>query len=262
MMKKSESENSKRSRMLFAAGLFLVILAVFELAGIQTEKLQEETAYEKMMQAAAEDQTKTHAKTRGKDKTSSDKTFDYREWNIDFEALQSINEDIIGWIRFDYNGINYPILKGNDNEEYLDTLPDGTKNLAGRIFMDSLCASDFTDFHTILYGHNMKNLTMFGKLKLYRMKQGYYEQNKYFTIYLPDAVCRYEIFAWYEVQNEDSVYQVGFQDREAFDTFVEQMIQRRYRDTSVAADGEDTIVTLSTCSVKGKRFVVHGKLVG
>ncbi len=128
--------------------------------------------------------------------------------------------------------------------------------------MDSLCASDFTDFHTILYGHNMKNLSMFGKLKLYRMKQGYYEQNKYFTIYLPDAVCRYEIFAWYEVQNEDSVYQVGFQDREAFDTFVEQMIQRRYRDTSVAADGEDTIVTLSTCSVKGKRFVVHGKLVG
>lgn len=98
MMKKSESENSKRSRMLFAAGLFLVILAVFELAGIQTEKLQEETAYEKMMQAAAEDQTKTHAKTRGKDKTSSDKTFDYREWNIDFEALQSINEDILSLI--------------------------------------------------------------------------------------------------------------------------------------------------------------------
>ena len=105
----------------------------------------------------------------------------------------------------------------------------------------------------------MKNLSMFGRLKQYRTTEGYYEDNRYFTIYTPDQIFRYEIFAWYEADAADPVYQVEFTDEEAFGAFVDQMLERRYRDTGVTADRQDKIVTLSTCSTEGKRLIVHGK---
>ena len=262
MMKKSVSENSKKKLLSFAAGLFLFGIACYQLMNIGAEYQQERDVYARFQDAADDDNDSNSRRQAAKKQADNSSEFDYRKFQIDFDKLKKINEDIIGWIRFDKNGINYPVLQGKDNEEYLNILPDKTKNAAGSIFMDYMCSSDFMDSHTILYGHNMKNLSMFGKLKQYRTIDGYYEKNRYFTIYVPDQIYRYEIFAWYEVGVEDGVYQVGFTDEEAFGTFVDQMLERRYQDTDVSADQQDKIVTLSTCSTTGKRFVVHGKLIG
>ncbi len=100
---------------------------------------------------------------------------------------------------------------------------------------------------------------MFGSLKNYNLKEDYFQENRYFTIYTPEKTLRYEIFAWYEAAADDDVYQIGFAADELFAEFVEQMLARRVYDTNVTAGREDRIVTLSTCSANGKRFVVHGK---
>lgn len=73
-------------------------------------------------------------------------------------------------------------------------------------------------------------------------------------------MLRYEIFSWYEANADDMVYQVGFQPDGFFLTFIEKMVKRSSRNTGVTVDENDKIVTLSTCSANGKRFVVHGKL--
>ena len=243
------------------AGILLLGIASYQLIDIGAQYQQGKDIYARFWHAAKENEDKNETRQKAKKQADNSGEFDYRKFKIDFDALKEMNEDIIGWIRFDKNGINYPVLQGRDNEEYLRILPDKTKNASGSIFIDYLCSADFTDSHTIIYGHNMKNLSMFGRLKKYRTVEGYYEKNKYFTIYTPDQIYRYEIFAWYEVGVEDSVYQVGFTDEDVFGEFVDQMLERRYQDTNVTADETDKIVTLSTCSAAGKRFVVHGKLI-
>lgn len=247
MMKKSVSGNFKRNIFFCAAGAVLMGTALYQLTGIGMESKERKDFYGRIEKSAVEESS------------SEEKTKE--EVTIDFDTLKKMNEDIVGWILFDKNGISYPILQGKDNEEYLYTMADGTKNPAGSIFLDALCSPDFEDAHTIIYGHNMKDLSMFGKLKQYGIKKDYYQENKYFTIYTPDGAFRYEIFAWYEAAEDDSVYQVGSWEEESFGEFVAQMIKRRYRDTEVTAGKNDKIVTLSTCSSAGMRFVVHGKRV-
>lgn len=95
---------------------------------------------------------------------------------VDFERLQEENKDIIAWLYCPDTEINYPVVQSKDNEYYLRRLLDGTWNIAGTLFMDYRNAADCSDLHTIIYGHNMKNNTMFGSLPKYS-KQEYYEEH-------------------------------------------------------------------------------------
>ena len=271
-MKNSVSGNSKEKkkvrvqfkmrRAVRAAGLLLCGLSLWHLAEIGTQSRTKTDIYHEMEKEVLTNTVADTEEERDEAETAAEekKPFDYRTVSIDFDGLKEKNEDIIGWILFDYNGISYPVLQGEDNEEYLYLMADGTKNPAGSIFMDALCSMDFTDAHTILYGHNMKDVSMFGKLKYYRLSKDYYEENKYFTIFTPQEILRYVIFSWYEVEEDDRVYQVGFLE-ETFDAFAEEIGRRGLTDTKITAGGRDKVVTLSTCSVEGKRFVVHGKLI-
>ena len=73
---------------------------------------------------------------------------------VDFDALKEKNEEIIAWIYIPDTNINYPVVQGEDNRKYLNVMPDGTPHFSGSIFMDYRCEADFSDPHTILYGHN------------------------------------------------------------------------------------------------------------
>lgn len=87
---------------------------------------------------------------------------------IEFGELQKINPDIVAWIRIDGLGIDYPVVQGEDNEHYLYYTFRGEANVAGSIFLDYRNKADFSDSKIILYGHNMKNGSMFGSLKKYQ----------------------------------------------------------------------------------------------
>ncbi len=95
---------------------------------------------------------------------------------VDFEALRKENGDVVGWLYCEDTPINYPIVQSEDNDYYLRRLLDSTWNIAGTIFMDYRNAPDFSDWNTIIYGHNMNNDSMFGTLQDYK-KQAYYEEH-------------------------------------------------------------------------------------
>ena len=112
---------------------------------------------------------------------------------IDFEELQKINPDIVAWIRIEGLGIDYPIVQGTDNEHYLHYTFRGEANVAGSIFLDYRNKADFSDSKIILYGHNMKNGSMFGSLKKYQDESVLLE-NQIVTIYLPgNKVWKFEV---------------------------------------------------------------------
>ena len=127
--------------------------------------------------------------------------------------------------------------------------------------MDYMNKSNFGQRNTIIYGHNMKNGSMFGSLKDYRDK-AVYDKSPYFWIYTPNRIYKYEIFSCTEVDKFGMNYQITFRDKEDFQEFIYQAKEQSLYDTGVDVDYTDTIVTLSTCTGNdATRFVVQGKRV-
>jgi sortase B len=182
---------------------------------------------------------------------------------IDFNYLQEINPDIIGWIFMEKENINYPIVKGQDNYFYLTRLPDKTPNRLGSIFMEHKNKPDFSDDTTVLFGHNMLDDSMFAPLENYR-EQWYYDEHPYLYIFTPDATYRVEVFAGYVVEAKDigSLHQ-KFESIEEKRDFVANSILRSTFKSNVHIDDDDRFVSLFTCAYdfSDARYVVQGKLV-
>lgn len=183
--------------------------------------------------------------------------------NIDYDYLKSINPDFIAWLYFPCFDISYPVVKENYVNEYLRVTFDGIPNKAGCLFVDVLSSDDFSGMHDMIFGHNMKNETMFGKLK-YLNENEYQEKlsdNPYVYVYTPDNIYQYRVFGYYvttvgsqsysEIKNEKEYY--------AFLDYIKSNSIITFPD-EVDLSPEMPLLTLSTCSGKsgsGKRFVIH-----
>ena len=179
---------------------------------------------------------------------------------IDFTQLLSVNSDIVGWLRIRALDISYPVVQGKDNDYYLHRTFEKTDNFAGCLFVNSYNMGDFTDQNTIIYGHNMKNGSMFGKLKNFNDPE-VFKKSRYFWIFTPDFIYQYRIFSASVVDKTGLTYQISFTDDE-FDQFISRAYSNSVVDNQdVTVTKEDRIVTLSTFTGDDStRFVVMGKL--
>ncbi len=185
---------------------------------------------------------------------------------VDFEKLKKANPDIYAWISIPAANVDYPILQSeDDNGYYLNHTVNGTKSVYGSIYTEDYNSKDFSDFNTVIYGHNMKNGTMFGSLKKFR-DASFFNENRFITIYAPDRVLKYEIFAATTWDNQHILLSRNFERRNNCRIYLDEIFAVRdmnsqiKKDMSVTAD--DKIITLSTCmNDKSKRFLVSGVLV-
>lgn len=169
--------------------------------------------------------------------------------DVDIDGLRSKNSDIAGWIFFENEDISYPIVNSGDNIEYLRKTYDGKNAKAGSIFMDGLNKSDFSDAHTIIYGHNMKDLSMFGKLRYYAMDDDYILGHEFFQIITADKKYRYKIISYKVVADDSDVYTIYKNGGNDFETFVGNVLRGgSYYNNDVAVNANDHMITLSTCS--------------
>lgn len=179
---------------------------------------------------------------------------------VDFASLQQINPDVKGWLYIESLDISYPIVQGADNDEYLHTTYEGKSNYAGSIFIDYQNSGEFTDCNTIVYGHNMKNQSMFGKLKLFKEKEKY-KDSVYFWILTPAGSYRYQAFSAYYTDAESDSYTLFSGPGDEFVQYLAKMSERSEvpLETPVM-DQNSRIVTLSTCAARdsSQRFVVQG----
>lgn len=177
---------------------------------------------------------------------------------VDFLQLKAVNEDIVGWIYLEaIPSISYPIVQGEDNDYYLKHTVEGKRNSSASIFMDYRNMSDFSQANTIIYGHNMKNQSMFGLLKQYK-KEEICASSPYIWILTPQGEYRYEIFSVREVGDQDDVYShLDFQAEE-LKVYMEQMQSHSVVPFAHIFEGTEKIITLSTCTTKAtKRCVVQ-----
>lgn len=186
----------------------------------------------------------------------------YMKNPVDFTALQGINDDIIGWLKVGALDISYPVTQAQDNDYYLHLTFELVQNAAGCIFVDYQNRQDFQDDNTIVYGHNMKDGSMFGTLKNF-VQDGVYESDPYFWIYTPERIYKYEIFNCSTVGAVSNTYTLEFGSRKEFQDYLDKALMQSQVDSSkVKVKSSDKIVTLSTCTGDEEtRFVVQGKLV-
>lgn len=195
--------------------------------------------------------------------TSAEEGEEVREQRIAFEELKAQNEDVIGWIEIPDTEISYPLMQGDDDQYYLKHTFSGNKNSAGSIFVEYQNKPDLTDRHTIIYGHNMKNGSMFGGLKEYR-NASYLVEHPMVYIDLEDGTHAYQIFSCYETPANSNTYTIGFasQPDGRYEQFVQTLKNSSAYDTGIDVSKNDRVITLSTCTKRSEnRFVVHAKRI-
>jgi len=142
-----------------------------------------------------------------KEKDSGPEESKEPDTKIDFNGLRAINGDIVAWIQIPGIGVDYPVVQGEDNEHYLHYTFDGKANKAGSIFLDYRNRADFADRKVILYGHNMKDGSMFSNLKKYQ-DAGFRKAHGKVFLYLPDRTLECEIVECRQVSVRDSIYEI------------------------------------------------------
>ena len=185
-----------------------------------------------------------------------------------FKNLQADHEDICGWIKFDCLDIDYPIVRpaeSKDTEYYLRRDLDGNYSTAGTIFIQKVNHPDFNDNCTVVYGHNMTNLSMFGTLKQFRDKE-FFDENKYFEIYTPGHILKYAIKSAFVYDDRHLNYSFDFDEERDFMNFAEEASNPKSLVKNVRDDVEikwgDKLVVLSTCTnYDPERYLVVGVLV-
>lgn len=204
-----------------------------------------------------EELTKLCLKT-GDAKTAS---FLEPEIEVDFDRLKAVNPDIIGWILIPGTQVNDPVLKHPEEDAYyLTHTPEKKESKLGSIYMHHDAAADFTDAHTILFGHNMRSGQRFGELSEYADRE-FAEENPDVWIFLPGETLRCTVYSAYACPVEDLTYTIGYQTgEEAYrDLLCHTVKSSRIRMEDLPS-GMDRIITLSTCTDsgdKGRRFVVN-----
>lgn len=221
------------SVILLAAGVWIYqIISEYQKAEREYEQLQEYVKVEKNTRDP--ENTKPNVAEDDKEGEKQEETV-----TVDFAPLQAINPDIVAWLRIP-GVLEYPVVRGEDNSYYLNHTVQKTYNIAGSIFLDYRNERDFSDSKNIIYGHNMKDGSMFHVLRNYQ-DIDFFQKHTDMEVYLPDGrILNYQITTCEQVSADSEIYQ----------------IERGY-----VEDNKGNEIILSTCSARTSiRIIVKASL--
>ena len=188
---------------------------------------------------------------------------------LDWEALQKVNPQIRGWLyqKSSKYTIDFAVVQSKDNQDFLYRLFDGTWNSMGTPFIDYRCTEPFAQFMTVIYGHRMKNHTVFWYLADYRNDPEYYKECPTLDLMTPEKDYTVEVFAALTIPSDSPRYQFNFPDDASKQEYLDWVRANSTLQTDVTVTPEDKIIMLSTCSreddarLGDARAIVYGKLV-
>ena len=238
----SKNSGSRRSRknpwrVVFVVSLVVLIAALIGLGAIAFQYISQQRAYDDLEQYAS---------------LSDSENMTLADLTVDWDALRAVNPDIVAWIYVPDSPINYPVVQGDDNEEYLHKAFDGSTGWlasAGTIFLDSTNSSDFSDRNSALYGHHMNDGLMFASLSDWQNND---EFNAHRDIYVltPQGNYRLKTFALVKTTGDDALVQTTFSSDESYQSYIQDKFDRsvttQQGEVLSAADIRQSML-LSTC---------------
>lgn len=185
---------------------------------------------------------------------------------VDFEKLENENADIYAWLQVPGTDIDYPVVQSRtDDTFYITHGIDRTENIAGAIYSERLNKIDFSDAHTVLYGHNMRDGSMFAGLHAFE-DNTFFQEHREIKVYTADAVRTYKIFASYRYDDRHLLKSYDCSNADIYREYLEEIKKQRSleanMDTEMEVTTEDRILTLSTCHRAGNdsRYLVQAVL--
>lgn len=185
---------------------------------------------------------------------------------VDWKALKKVNPDVQGWLYQKGTVINYPVVQGTDNDTYLHTRFDKQWSGGGTLFVDYRMEKDFKGFNSIIYGHHMKDGSMFRSIRGYTKEEGYYDKHKTLELATPHGNYHLVVFsAFITKATDEDTYKMTYDEAEK-QAYIDRAWERSElsitRD-SVDVTKDDRLVTLSTCAYdyEEARYIVMCKMV-
>ena len=243
--RRKKKKNNLLTNIIMVVAVAVFCISAFQLVRIGKGYYDGRSEYEKIRELAIEKNKK-----------------DGPKFQVNFDELRTLNPDTIAWLRFDPEpaAINYPVVQGKDNEEYLHKTFSANENTLGTIFLNVDNNANFLDENSLIYGHYMNDGSMFRHLEDYKDKK-FWEANPYFYIYTPDGQeLVYHIYSVGEVLDTSETYLTDFPTNDDYQKFLDMTKDVAMYDTGIEVTTGDTIVTLSTCTSANNdhRFVVRG----
>lgn len=214
----SKNSGSRRSRknpwrVVFVVSLVVLIAALIGLGAIAFQYISQQRAYDDLEQYAS---------------LSDSENMTLADLTVDWDALRAVNPDIVAWVYIPDSPINYPVVQGDDNEEYLHKAFDGSTGWlasAGTIFLDSTNSPDFSDQNSALYGHHMNDGSMFASLSDWQNNDEY---NAHRDIYVltPQGNYRLKTFALVKTTGDDALVQTTFSSDESYQSYIQDKLDR------------------------------------
>ena len=248
---------------------FTAILSLYMIASTLIIGKQEQTAFDELTAIVEQEKEKTDFSESEQQVPEQEKTESTEPTVLpEYAELYEKNGDLFGWIKIDNTPINYPVMHTpEDPQYYLRRAFDKSSSQSGTVFMDGACFEGCGNY--IIYGHHMKNETMFGTLPNYAEKD-YWEEHRIINFDTVYEHGEYEVIAAFfgVVLAED---EPGFRyyrykdltDPEIFEEYMDQLKTVAVYDTGITAEYGDELITLSTCSyhTTDGRFVVVAKKI-
>ena len=185
---------------------------------------------------------------------------------VDWKALKKVNPDVQGWLYQKGTVINYPVVQGTDNDTYLHTRFDKQWSGGGTLFVDCRLEKDFKGFNSIIYGHHMKDGSMFRSIRGYTKEDGYYDKHKTLELATPHGNYHLVVFsAFITKATDEDTYKMTYDEAEK-QAYIDQAWERSelpITKNSVDVTKNDRLVTLSTCAYdyEEARYIVMCKMV-
>lgn len=249
------------------AAVLLIVVGVSKFIFRQTDETQASQSSDAELQQTEPATVEKVTDASQDSETVTESAEPEEEIPIDFEELWETNPDVYAWIVIPGTDINYPILQHPiDDSYYLNHNIDGSTGRPACIYTESLNSKDFTDNNTVIYGHNMRNGTMFAQLHKFEDKD-FFDEHREIIIYLPDKVLHYKIFAVHNYDDRHLLYSFDFSDKAVYKDYLESIFsiddKNANIDTEMTVTENDKIITLATCVYKqpSLRFHVQAVLV-
>ncbi len=216
-------EKRKLATVVLIIGLVLLVAGASMLV-LDYQKKDKANRQNERLQELATEKSSEETKSNQDNETIAESSGAYVS-PIQFDALKAINPDIVGWLKIENTSIDYPIVQTDNNETYLDIDFEGKKNASGAIFLDYESEPDFSGRHNILYGHHMKNGSMFKDIIKYK-EESFFKEHQDITIYTPEREIHLRPFTVLYTDADGERRRTKFDTEEDFNGYVEKMTKK------------------------------------